>query len=194
MIPPFGLGGVLPPFVGVDPTGAQNLPRSPYLATPHDLADAFCTSPERAAVLRGFFDFRDHLRAQGILEGTQWVDGSFVENCEANLGRAPNDIDVVSLIRRPKHSQSDVDWAQFVQIRLATLFSANWTKQRFCCDSYYVDLDADPLVVAELSAYWMGLFSHQRTSFRWKGLVQVDLSPQDEADALRLITRREQTW
>lgn len=194
MIPTFGLGEVLPPFIAGDVTGALKLPRSPYPASPQEVADVFCTSRERAAILRGWIAFRAFLRAEGILEGFQWIDGSFVENCEAVLGRAPNDIDVVSLIRRPNAATTDPDWGQFVQPRATTMFNSDWTKQQYSCDSYWVDLDADPRLVAELSAYWIGLFSHQRTTFRWKGLVQVDLAPQDEADALQLISRREQTW
>jgi hypothetical protein len=186
MIPPFGLGDVLPPFVGKDVTGEQQLPRSPYVATGEQLVQAFCTSAERAAILRGFFQFREALRANGLTEGLQWVDGSFVENCEAVKGRPPGDVDVVSLIHRPANAKDDATWTQFVHDRSATLFDSQWAKNTYSCDSYFIDLDAPPQFLAQNAAYWFGLLSHQRDTFRWKGMVQVALDA-DDAPAVAMI-------
>jgi hypothetical protein len=194
VIPAFGLGEVLPPFVGADVTGGQSLPRSPYPSTAEELVGAFCTSPERATILRGLFAFRATLRDEGFTEGYQWIDGSFVENCEAFRGRAPADVDVVSLLRRPAPLRDDAAWEDYVVPRIATLFDAQWTKAHFHCDSYFVDLDSDPAFVAEVSAYWIGLFSHQRDTFRWKGLVKVEFGPDDDGDAVALIAEREAAW
>jgi hypothetical protein len=41
-------------------------------------------------------------------------------------------------------------------------------------------------IVANRIAYWFGLFSHQRTSNLWKGMVQIPLLADDE-DALAVI-------
>lgn len=194
MIPAFSLGEVLPPFVGTDVTGGLWLPRSPYPASVEDLVETFCTSGERAAILRGFIAFRATLRAEGFAQGFQWIDGSFVENCEAFRGRAPNDVDVVSLLRRPKDKFNDTAWSAFVQARAATLFNPQWTKETFSCDSYFIDLDTDPEVVAESAAYWIGLFSHQRDTFRWKGMVRVDFDLAGDELAMRRIQEREATW
>lgn len=192
MIPAFGLGEVLPPFLGSDPGTISS--RSPYPATIEDFVDSFCTSRERAAVLRGFLDLRTALRTAGFSAGFHWIDGSFVENCEVSRGRAPADMDVVSILRRPPGVASLQDWVSFVNQHAGTLFNPHWTKATFHCDSYYIDLDSDPEVVVEATAYWIGLFSHQRDSFRWKGLVRVEFGPGDDADALALIEAREQAW
>jgi hypothetical protein len=189
MIPQFELGDVLPPFVGQDVTGGAQLPRSPYLATGEELVQVFCSSPERAAILRGFFGFRAALRAEGLTRGLQWVDGSFVENCEALKGRPPADVDVLSLIHRPDRVRDVAEWTTFVGDRRPTLFDSQWCRNTFSCDSYYVDLDAPPQSVAEQAAYWFGLFSHQRDTFRWKGLVQLPLDV-DDGPALDLIGAR----
>ena len=194
MIPAFGLGEVLPPFVGTDVTGGQQLPRSPYSASTEELVQTFCTSPYRAKILRGLMSFRSALRAEGFVNGIQWIDGSFVENCEAFKGRPPNDVDVVSLLRRPAAVANEATWTDFVMAREATLFNPQWTKATYCCDSYFVDLDIDPVEVAEQSAYWIGLFSHQRDTFRWKGMVRVEFGLGNDKGALELIAEREATW
>lgn len=151
MIPPFGLGHVLPPFMGTDVVG-QFLPRSPYDATITELIEAFCTSPERAAILRGFLEFRAALRAEGFGNGFQWIDGSFVEACELVKGRPPGDIDVVNVLHRPAAHSASVAWDAFVQARLSTLFDPDWTKAAYRCDAYYIDLDEPPDSIADLSA------------------------------------------
>ena len=192
MIPGFGLGDVLPPFMGTDVVDAF-LPRSPYPATIEELTDRFCTSGERADILDGFLDFRQELRREGFIEGFQWIDGSFVENCERVKGRPPGDVDVVSVLYRPGVHLGHDDWLYFVNSRLATLFDPDWTKARFRCDAYFIDLDAEPSIIADLAAYWVGLFSHQRDSFRWKGMVQVPFD-HDDAPARHLIAGRRAAW
>lgn len=178
--------------MGTDAVGSF-LPRSPYLATVEELADSFCTSVERAEILNGFLSFREELRREGFVEGFQWIDGSFVENCERVKGRPPGDVDVVSLLRRPLAHSGEQDWQQFVATRLVSLFDPDWTKAQFRCDAYFIDLDGNPSVIAEMSAYWVGLFSHQRDTFRWKGMVQVPFDNGD-ATAMDLIARRRAAW
>ncbi|WP_446660108.1 DUF6932 family protein [Blastomonas sp. SL216] len=194
MLPEFGLGEVLPPFVGTDVTGGALLPRSPYPASMFELVQRFCTSAQRAAILRGLLRFRSDLRSDGFSEGFQWIDGSFVEHCEAFRGRPPNDVDVVSLLRRPTCVTSDEAWNDFVMARRSTIFDPSWTKANYHCDNYFVDLDMDPVSVAEQSAYWIGLFSHQRDTFRWKGMVKLEFLPEDDEGAFALIQEREATW
>jgi hypothetical protein len=192
MIPDFSFGDVLPPFMGADAAGA-GLPRSPYRATVEELADRFCTSAERADILDGFLSFREELRQAGFARGFQWIDGSFVENCECVKGRSPGDIDVVSALHRPGAYHQEHHWRIFVAERSSTLFNSGWTKARFRCDAYFIDLDSDPSLIAEMSAYWVGLFSHQRDTFRWKGMVQVPFDTHDTS-AHRLIVRRRAEW
>jgi hypothetical protein len=155
-----------------------------------ELVHRFATSPERAQILRGFAAFREAMRQIGFEEGFQWIDGSFVEACEIVKGRPPGDVDVVTLIRRPIAHLNDAAWGAFVAQHNDTLFNSIHCKQTYSCDAYFIDLDVDPRFVSEQTAYWFSLFSHQRDTFRWKGLVQVDLQCDDEA-AMQLLAKIE---
>ncbi|MBB2177634.1 DUF6932 family protein [Gluconacetobacter tumulicola] len=192
MIPPFNEGGVLPPFIGEDATGERQLPRSPYPSTMLSLVDRFASSRERVVILRGLMDLRASLRAAGLTEGLQWIDGSFVEDCETARRRPPGDVDVVNLVRRPATLTDDTDWAGFLNDN-SDLINTSLIKSRFHCDAYFVDLDIDPICVAQQVAYWFGLFSHQRDTFRWKGLVQLELM-EDDGAAKAALEAKERTW
>ncbi|WP_309603042.1 DUF6932 family protein [Sphingomonas sp.] len=185
MIPEFELGNVLPPFMGGDVLG-QFHPRSPYVASMSELVARFATSPERATILRGLMDYRDALRDIGFLRAFQWIDGSFVEACELIKGRPPGDVDVISVVQRPEEHADENAWAAFVGAHANGLFDSDFCKATYSCDSYFIDLGIEPSAVSEQSAYWFGLFSHQRDTFRWKGLVQIDLQSDDEAAMLQL--------
>lgn len=161
-------------------------PRSPYKATMSEFVGRFCTSPERAAILRGFKRFRDELRVVGFEAGFQWVDGSFVEKCEAVKGRPPSDVDVVSVLHRPVAHAGAVQWAAFVDAHGDTLLDQAHCKEEFSCDAYYIDLDIPSSLISEQTAYWFGLFSHQRDTFRWKGMLQIDLQCDDDAAMISL--------
>lgn len=193
MIPSFGLGQVLPPFTGSDETGAHGFPRSPYAATALELVQRFGTSTERGAILRGLLDYRAALRAIGITSAIQWIDGSFVENCEVVKSRPPADIDVVTLLRRPSAHAADADWDAFINANAHLFLDHGGVKATYQCDAYFIDLDIDPILANQQAAYWFGLFSHQRTTFRWKGLVQLDLMCDDPAAAAE-ITALAPTW
>ena len=191
-IPPFGLGSVLPPFMDDDVVGQFAL-RSPYRATMTELVQRFATSSKRAAILRGFTQYRKELRRVGFSEGFQWIDGSFVEACELVKGRPPADIDIVSVVRRPEDHADETAWQAFINAHGDTLLDQAHCKKVYSCDAYFIDLDIAPQLVSEQSAYWFGLFSHQRDTFRWKGLVQVDLHCDDGA-AMDVLMGIEATW
>jgi hypothetical protein len=144
-------------------------------------------------VLRGLLDFRAALRNAGFVTGFQWIDGSFVEDCEKVRGRPPGDVDVVSLLRRPEPHAAENDWQAFVAANAATIFNHDQIKADLHCDSFFIDLDIDPTAVAQQCAYWFGLFSHQRSSFRWKGMVQVNFIC-DDAEAEAELAARELQW
>jgi hypothetical protein len=180
--------------MGSDVTGQQRLPRSPYPSDINELVDAFCVSRERADLLRGLLSFRDMLRQVGFTSGFQWIDGSFVEHCEAVRGRPPSDVDILSFLRRPVGLGDNDAWSGFVGLHQATLFYSEWTKRQFHCDSYFIDLDGTAEAIASFTTYWAGLFSHQRDTFRWKGLVQIPFSHEADNEALALIEERVQQW
>ena len=173
MIPNFNISSVLPPFVGADPT----LPAlcSPYESSMSAFIQRFGTSPERIDILRGFLAYRSQLNKVGITSGFQILDGSFVEDCEKIRNRPPNDIDMVTFSYLPI---AGVNVSTFVQTNLE-LFDQNLAKNKYKCDAYFIDLGKDSRLIVEDSFYWYGLFSHQRDTNLWKGMVRIPLMSDD---------------
>ena len=100
---------------------------------------------------------------------------------------SPNDIDVVTFFVRPPSLRDPVAWAAFLGANEG-IFKPPLAKAQFRTDPYYVDVSFGPLHVIEQASYWSGLFSHQRATSLWKGLVKVWLDPQrDDANALLLL-------
>lgn len=181
MIPQFNQSGVLPPFNPA--TGpADRAGRSPYKASAVDVVRRFGTTAHRNALLARWLAYRHDLRSLGITSGFQWLDGSFVENVEVTGSRDPRDIDVVTLAHPPA-GLDDVAWRRLVDTNL-TLFSPKLAKQHYSCDAYFIDLGKAPQYTIEVSFYFGGLFSHQRSTSLWKGLVQVPLVSDDAAAVL----------
>ena len=118
-IPDWTPHGVLPP-VGSDPTSPDY--RSPYLVSVVDFVMRFGSTPARRNIVSGFLSFRAALASVGLVNGFQWIDGSFPLNA-----------------------------------------------------------DEVTTVIAQ-ATYWNNLWSHRRDG-RWKGYVQIDLSPADDATA-----------
>lgn len=176
-IPAFTSAGVLPPFLGSRPGIMSD--QSPYHATLPDLIARFGTTPDRNRLLRGLLSLRAAIHGHGIADGLQWIDGSFVEDKEANVGASPGDIDLVTVFRRPVR----VSWAPLFGTLRSTLFDPAYCKHIYSCEAFYVDADGNPIAVARQSAFWFGLFSHQRTTYIWKGAVALPLDPAIAGDA-----------
>ena len=115
------------------------------------------------------------MHANGYQAGFQWLDGSFMEDVETLEGRPPGDIDVVSFVQNPgaaNPTSGDLDALDHAA-----------SKTRFKVDHYFVELEAvAPSEVAFLSAYWYSVWAHRR-NLAWKGFLQVDLQPGDDAAA-----------
>jgi hypothetical protein len=150
-----------------------------------ELVGRFATSPERSQILRGLLAYRAALAGIGITQGLQWLDGSFVEDCETTRQRPPSDIDIVTFAYRPAHSVSQIDWTNLINANLF-LFDPIQAKAGFQCDAYYVDLNMPPHTIVARTTYFNGLFSHHRDTAQWKGMVSVSLQS-DDAQALQLI-------
>lgn len=184
MIPELNQSGVLPPFMPdqgpSDPAGM-----SPYRSTIDEFVYRYAQSPERITILKGLLKYRKKLRDMGITEGFQWVDGSFVENVEVNRGRPPNDIDVVTFALRP--TQDHEEWRSLVYGN-REFFDPGLCKKAYCCDAYYVDLNIPPMQIVSNTRYWFGLFSHQRESYLWKGMIEIPIQCADD-EALRILER-----
>ncbi|WP_143040253.1 DUF6932 family protein [Albimonas donghaensis] len=175
-IPNFEATGALPVFCGADAIAPAS--RSPHQASMIEFVEKFCSSRERARLLLGLNSYRKHLFSGGFLGGAQWIDGSFVEDVEKTRGRAPRDIDVVTLFERPLAYQSAEqkwmsDYRGFIH---KSYFSAREMKVMFSCDAYGVDLALSPSIVVRNTTYWFGLFSDIRNSPRKKGIVEIPLS------------------
>lgn len=183
MIPPWNLSGVLPPFVGKDPTVGAGM--SPYPVTMEMLATKLCATQERSDLFRKFTKFRTKLRAVGFSQGVQLIDGSFCTNIEGLESRAPRDIDLVSILVPPSgiHSHAAaVAW----QAANPDIFNRATCKATYGCDNYFVDGRLPVLTQHRQLAYWIGLFCHQRVSNLWKGVLMVDLQD-DDAKALSIL-------
>ncbi len=185
-LPSFDLRGLLPPFVGAD---AATPDRSPYWVTMPELVAAFGTTPHRRQLLRNLIAYRALLAQEGYVEGFQFIDGSFVENVEALESRNPGDIDVFSILKLPpKYLTNPAAWqATGFPFWTAEVANRNWNKQRFSLDTYAVlfeELQAQPMKLISDIIYWYGLFSHQRTTFAWKGFAGLALDPATDQVAL----------
>lgn len=169
-IPAWTATGVLPPLDTSNPTSPV---RAPYPVSLHDLVVRFGTSPARRMILDGYLRHRAALHALGYRAGFQWLDGSFMEDVETLEGRPPRDMDVVTFMHEPVTVELLPDDEDALDHGRA--------KERFHVDSYLVELDAlPPRQLAQWSAYWYSLWAHRR-SMAWKGFLQVELAPDEDA-------------
>jgi len=186
VIPPFTPSGVLPPYLGADPTAMGAM--SPYRVTLTEIVQRFSQTPERRTILAGFLAHRASLLGFGVT-GIQWLDGSFLEDIENVSSRAPGDIDVVSFfVRPPAYQRNNAAWDAFWRGHMA-VFSAPMAKVSYHTDAYFVDVEFGAGPVIQQTAYWFGLFSHKRATGLWKGMLEVLLDPQqDDAAATQLLS------
>ena len=174
LIPLFNASGVLPPFTGDNSTDLAGT--SPYKATVSEVIRRFSTSDERRDILSGLLSYREEMRSLGIESGFQWLDGSFVENAEVTRSRPPKDVDIVTFAYRPNVSNDD--WISIID-RNPQVFDSQAAKEKFKVDAYYVDLNIPADLVVQSTTYWYGVFSHQRVTSLWKGMVQVNIMCDD---------------
>lgn len=177
-VPSFNGDGVIPPYIGPQGPGGAPNDMSPYFASCVEVVQALGTTPQRNAILKGWLDHRAALRAAGFLVGRQWLDGSFVEN------KVPNDLDLVTIIRRPAAFKADPQ--AFIQTH-GHLTNHGHVKQTFRLDLFLVDLDGDPDIIVNLVRYYFGLFSHRRSDDLWKGLLEVNLVDNTEGAAMAAV-------
>jgi len=178
MIPELNQSGVLPPFIPeIGPTNPAAM--APYRVTITEFVQRYAKSKERIEILKGLLAYRELLRNRGITEGFQWVDGSFVEDVERNKGRPPSDIDLVTFANRPPNNDDPDKWRKLVNDN-PELFIPDVSKETFICDAYFVDLNIQPIHLVKSTSYWFGLFSHQRDTYLWKGMVEISIICNDE--------------
>lgn len=195
-IPGWNSSGVLPPINERDPIASEG--RSPYNSSLVGLVERFGTSPRRIAILRGFLSYRSQLHAVGLIDGFQWLDGSFCEDVETLRGKDPDDIDVMTFYCLPKREMPEGDVVNAILVANPSLFDHDLVKGNFLVDFYMESLEQPATILVEKVVYWHGLFSHwnidkmKNVAHRtWKGLVRVDLSPLDDSDAIDLLDQLE---
>jgi hypothetical protein len=175
-IPNFDHNLVLPPHLG-DPVDHGQL--SPYPCTTLDLCQRLGTTPERRVILGKYLDFRERLRSEGLTNGFQWLDGSFLEDIETRESRPPKDIDVVTVYWGYDLTFQKRLLSSFPEVANPTLSKAN-----FSVDHYPLDAGFNPMVTLESTRYWILLFSHNRLGV-WKGMLKIELNTPAEDAAAR---------
>lgn len=169
MIPNFDHNHVTPPHIG-DPTDKSQL--SPYLSNSLEFTKHFATSPERIDILNGLLKFRKKLNDVGIIEGFQWLDGSFTENIEISEKRAPRDLDIVTLFNPNILTPIQVD---DIQNNFTDFFDFEQSKINYKLDHYPFNYNLNPLFTIDYTRYWIQLFSHNRLGV-WKGIIRIELN------------------
>lgn len=163
IIPNWNSQCILPPCELSNPVSRR---RSPYTVSLMDLIQRFGTSTERINILDGLLSFRSALHSIGLVKGFQWLDGSFSEDIESLQSRPPNDIDVVTFFYSPPGQTEDALLADHTQ-----LFDQDYIWGKYQVDAYFVGLPSGDPEDNELenlvidSAYWYGVWSHQRNTF-----------------------------
>lgn len=167
MIPNFNHNNVIPPHLG-NPTQMEHL--SPYRCTTLQLCQAFATSKERIEILHGLLTFRQRMNEMGIIQGFQWLDGSFIENIEVSERRSPRDIDVVTFF-----GGISLEYQQTLLEKFGEFSNSKISKEKYKVDHYPVDYCYSPDTTVELTRYWIQLFTHNRLGV-WKGILRLELN------------------
>ena len=186
-IPPWNSSGVVPPIY---PGYPGNSPfRAPFQVSLLDFIQRFSNTQRRQKILKGLLEYRNNLHHAGLSKGFQWINGSFVENVEANKNRNPNDIDVVTFFELPP-GETEVT----LNTKSPHLFDNKQIKQQFLTDSYCFPLGNDKPIsyFIKLSHYWYSMWAHQRDSFAWKGFLEIDLSREYDDESMKYLLN--QTW
>lgn len=179
-IPAWTPNGLVPPVLDGQSAGRH---RSPYVVSLIDMVMRFGTSYERRQILLGFLQYRSILHRSGFCSGFQWLSGSFVEHIELIDQRPPADIDIVTFLHSLPNFAPAADDAH--------VFDHASAKSRYRVDGYFVDLRIfiHEHLVHE-AAYWYSVFAHRRTLV-WKGFLQVELAPAEDAVALEWLRAQE---
>jgi hypothetical protein len=142
-----------------------------YATSLLEVAQRFATSDRRIVLLGGLLRLRRDLRAVGIDNGTQWINGSFLDVARDDNGRPrePNDIDVVTFCSVANATGS------------AAPFTGDRGKETYGVDHYFLFYEYAPQDLVEATAYWYELWSTRRhPPGSRKGFAQVSLDPAED--------------
>jgi len=179
-IPQFDHNLVLPPHIGNPAHGSDLV--SPYPATTIELVNRFATSNERVSILKGFLQFRAQLQNFGLINGFQWLDGSFLEDIETQENRAPRDLDLITM-----YWGYDREFQLLLVNALPEFRDKDLAKKSYLIDHFGFDAGESPSFTIELTRYWVQLFTHNRNKV-WKGMIRIGLNtPADDGIAMQLL-------
>jgi len=130
--------------------------------------------------LRQFLDFRERLTTEGLTNGFQWLDGSFLEDIEVRESRPPKDLDVITV-----YWGYDIAFQLALMGRFPEVADPRLAKINYPLVHYPLDADYSPEATVELTRYWISLFSHNRLGV-WKGMLRIELNTPAEDAAARL--------
>ena len=167
MIPDFDHNHVIPPHIGTPTSRAQ---LSPYITNSLEFCKTFATSKERIEILKGYISFREKLNEIGIINGFQWLDGSFTESVEIREKRAPRDLDLVTFFIGITPIIEAKVMAEFIEY-----IDPEMAKKKYNLDHYIVDYGFSPETTIDETRYWLQLFSHNRLGV-WKGILKIELN------------------
>lgn len=186
-IPSWNAEGLLPAVDVAAPTSAN---RAPYAVSLFDFVMRFSTSAKRMEILEGFLKYRSALHGIGLTAGFQWIDGSFAEHVEIcpRRHRPPDDVDVVTFYQMPGGATQTTLVAAAPELFPSTEAEHDALKKKFLVDGYSLSLASQGERLVNRSAYWYGVWAHQRETFKWKGFLQLDLAPADDAKVAALLT------
>ena len=120
-----------------------------------------------------------------MVNGFQWLDGSFLEDVEIREQRSPNDLDLVTI-----YWGYDFSFQTNLIQNFSEFADSQLSKQTYLLDHYPFDAGHSPAVTVNLSRYWVQLFSHNRDAV-WKGMLQIQLNtPTEDAQALQFLNTR----
>ena len=181
-IPNFDHNLVMPPHLG-NPAIPDDV--SPFKCTTLELCDKFSTSPKRIEILKGLLSFRSSLQTLGLVDGFQWLDGSFLEDVETRERRSPNDLDIVTV-----YWGYDAAFQNNIVHNFPEFADSILSKQNYLLDHYTFNASSAPITTVNYARYWVQLFSHNRDAV-WKGMLQIELNtPIVDASALQLLNTK----
>lgn len=143
---------------------------SPYRCDTLEICKKLGTTKERVEILKGLLNFRQRMSQNGIINGFQWLDGSFIENIEITEKRPPRDLDLVSFYGDLTIEEQKVKRKQFIEF-----FNPSLAKDKYKLDHYAVDYSFRPEVTIEMTRYWIQLFTHNRLGV-WKGILRLEMN------------------
>lgn len=177
-IPPHRPDGTLPPYSS-DDSQHQVETAAPYGVALLDIVERLVISEARARLFLRYLAFCEALREQGLVQGLQWIGGSFVELRKTE----PNDIDLLTFYRRPR-AWTDRETELAAVGRSPHLFDRSQAKAQFDCDARFVELTCPPEFLLNWATRWYVLYAHDRAG-QWNGFLQVKLPPPAEIEEAR---------